>query len=79
MCRNIKSLRHPGSPPSEEEVRLAALQFVRKVSGYRSPSRKNQPAFNTAVLEVAAATARLFERLASAPVESLANPTDREG
>ncbi len=63
MCRNIVQLRQPDRPPSDEEIALAALQFVRKVSGYRKPSRANQPAFDAAVAEVAAATRRLFDSL----------------
>ena len=61
MCRNIVQLRQPDRPPTNEEIALAALQFVRKVSGYRKPSRANQPAFDDAVAEVAAATRRLFD------------------
>jgi len=64
MCRNIKTLRNPISPPTEEEVTLAALQYVRKVSGYRSPSRANQDAFDAAVLEIAASTRKLLENIA---------------
>ncbi|MCA9867802.1 MAG: DUF2277 domain-containing protein [Anaerolineales bacterium] len=63
MCRNIKKLREPGREPTEEELMLAALQFVRKVSGYQKPSRANQPAFDAAVAEIAAATRTLFEQL----------------
>ena len=64
MCRNIKVLRQAERIPTDEEIHLAALQFVRKVSGYRQPSRKNTPAFEQAVEEVSAATRRLFEQLA---------------
>lgn len=64
MCRNIKVLRQAERVPTDEEIQLAALQFVRKVSGYRQPSRKNTPAFEQAVEEVSAATRRLFEQLA---------------
>lgn len=64
MCRSIKTLRRPGEPATEEEVRAAALQFVRKVSGYRQPSRANADAFETAVDKIAEAAARL---LASVP------------
>jgi hypothetical protein len=63
MCRNIKQLRQPEQPPTEEEVRLAALQFVRKVSGYRVPSRANQQAFEQAISEISEATQRLLESL----------------
>ena len=63
MCRNIKQLRMPDRLPSDEEIRDAALQYVRKVSGYRVPSRVNQAAFNQAVEEIAAATKLLLESL----------------
>jgi hypothetical protein len=63
MCRNIKQLRRPDDLPGEEEIELAALQFVRKVSGYRAPSRKNKEAFERAVEEIAAATRALIERI----------------
>lgn len=63
MCRNIKKLRVPDRSPTDEEIALASLQFVRKVSGYQKPSRANQEAFNAAVEEVAAATRRLFTHL----------------
>jgi hypothetical protein len=63
MCRNIKVLRQPERPPTDEEIHLAALQFVRKVSGYRQPSRKNSQTFEQAVAEVAAATRRMFDQL----------------
>ncbi len=60
MCRSIRVLRGQEPPADEEAVRAAALQFVRKVSGYRQPSRRNAAAFAAAVDEVAAATARLL-------------------
>lgn len=60
MCRSIKTLRGIEDGASEDDVRAAALQFVRKVSGYRVPSRKNAEAFARAVDEVAAVTARLL-------------------
>lgn len=63
MCRSIKTLRRPGEPPTDEEIRAAALQFVRKVSGYREPSRKNAEAFGAAVDEVAAASRRLLDHV----------------
>ena len=65
MCRSIKTLRDPETLATEEEIRAAALQFVRKVSGYRSPSRANQAAFDEAVDEVTAATQRLLGGLTS--------------
>jgi hypothetical protein len=63
MCRNIKQLRLGDRAPSNEEIELAALQFVRKVSGYRKPSKANEAAFAQAVEEIAAATARLLDGL----------------
>jgi len=63
MCRNIKKLRRPDGAPTEDEMRDAALQFVRKVSGFQKPSRMNEDAFEQAVAEVTAAQRRLFERL----------------
>ena len=65
MCRNIKRLRQAEHPPTEEEIYLAALQYVRKVSGYRRPSRLNQAAFEQAVQEVARATQELLANLAA--------------
>ena len=63
MCRNIKQLRNPERPPTDEELHDAALQFVRKISGYRKPSQANQMAFETAVAEIAAVGRQLFESL----------------
>lgn len=63
MCRNIKQLYHPDRSPTEEELNLAALQFVRKVTGYRVPSRANQEAFDRAVEEIAASTRTLLDGL----------------
>ena len=60
MCRSIKTLRREEEPATEEEVRAAALQFVRKVSGYRQPSRRNQDAFEAAVEEIAASSRNLL-------------------
>ncbi len=60
MCRSIKTLRSAQAPPSEDEIRAAALQFVRKVSGYRAPSEANRPAFDAAVDDVTSATERLL-------------------
>lgn len=65
MCRSIKTLRRPEIEVTDAEVAAAALQFVRKVSGYRVPSRKNAEAFDGAVAEIAAASKRLLESLAS--------------
>ncbi len=63
MCRNIRKLRQPERLPTEQELNDAALQFVRKVSGYRKPSRVNEKAFDNAVTDIAAVTRRLFEDL----------------
>ncbi|HEY8811495.1 MAG TPA: DUF2277 domain-containing protein [Candidatus Dormibacteraeota bacterium] len=63
MCRSIKTLRREDEPATEEEVRAAALQFVRKVSGYRQPSRRNQDAFEAAVEEIAVSSRNLLEAL----------------
>ena len=63
MCRSIKQLRHPEITPTEEEINAAALQYIRKVSGYRQPSRANQAAFEQAVSEVAQTTRLLIENL----------------
>ena len=63
MCRSIKPLRMADRPTTETEIAEAALQYVRKVSGYRKPSRLNQPAFDAAVEEVAAATRRMLQEL----------------
>jgi len=65
MCRNIKKLRHPEGPPTDEELHDAALQFVRKVTGYRAPSRANQAAFDQAVADISVRTRELFEQLAT--------------
>jgi hypothetical protein len=67
MCRNIRKLRDGDQPPSDEEIIEAALQYVRKVSGYRSPSRLNLDVYNQAVEEIATATRRLLEDLVIIP------------
>lgn len=70
MCRSIKTLRRVEEPANEEEVRAAALQFVRKVSGYRQPSRANESAFSAAVEEITSASRRLLEGIGSPPLET---------
>jgi hypothetical protein len=65
MCRSIKVLRRPGTPVTPDEISAAALQFVRKVSGSHKPSKVNQPSFDAAVEEIAAATDRLLKQLPS--------------
>lgn len=73
MCRNIKTLFNFEPPASAEEVRGAALQFVRKLSGFQAPSKANQPAFDLAVEEIAAASGRLL-----AALTTTSGPRDRE-
>ncbi|TML00499.1 MAG: DUF2277 domain-containing protein [Actinobacteria bacterium] len=63
MCRSIKTLRRPDQPATDEEIQAAALQFVRKVSGYRSPSKVNTTAFDQAVEQVTEASRRLLSSL----------------
>jgi hypothetical protein len=63
MCRSIKTLRNAEPPATNEDVEAAALQYVRKVSGYRQPSRANRETFEAAVAEVAQATRRLLDDL----------------
>ncbi|MET7984178.1 MULTISPECIES: DUF2277 domain-containing protein [unclassified Streptomyces] len=65
MCRSIKTLRPPAIPEeaTEDEIRAAALQYVRKVSGFRAPAAHNREAFDRAVEAVAAATAELLDDL----------------
>jgi hypothetical protein len=63
MCRSIKTLRNAEIPVTNDEIRAAALQFVRKVSGYRKPSRVNEEAFERAVEEVTRATQILLDGL----------------
>ncbi len=63
MCRSIKTLRRQGEPATDGEIAAAALQYVRKVSGYRKPSQANAEAFDGAVDEIAAASRRLLDAL----------------
>jgi hypothetical protein len=72
MCRNIKSLFNFEPPATEEEIRAASLQFVRKVSGFNKPSKANEAAFLAAVDEIAAVTSTLLNSL-----ETNALPKDR--
>jgi hypothetical protein len=67
MCRSIKTLRGQAEPVTDDEVRAAARQYVRKLSGYRQPSRANEAVFEAAVDEVAAATQRLLDGLVVRP------------
>jgi len=73
MCRNIKTLFNFDPPPTDEEIRGASMQFVRKLSGFTTPSRANEPAFNRAVEEVAAVARNLLDALVTS-----ATPRDRE-
>ena len=63
MCRSIKTLRSSDAPPTEDEIDAAALQFVRKVSGFRAPSQANRETFDRAVAEIADSTRRLLDEL----------------
>jgi len=73
MCRNIKNLFNFDPPVTQEEIEAASLQFVRKVSGFNSPSKANGAAFNLAIAQVAEITATLLKSL-----ESNAPPKNRE-
>jgi hypothetical protein len=63
MCRSIKQLRNPEQPPTDDDIYAAALQYVRKISGDRKPSSRNQVAFDAAVNDVATITKALIEAL----------------
>jgi hypothetical protein len=63
MCRNIRRLRHPDQPPTDAELHDAALQFVRKISGFQKPSQANEEPFNRAVSDIAAVSRTLFDSL----------------
>ena len=65
MCRNIKTLFNFDPPATEEEIRAASLQFVRKVSGFNAPSKSNEAAFDRAVTDVAAVARRLIDSLST--------------
>jgi hypothetical protein len=67
MCRSIVTLRHQDEHATDEEIRAAALQFVRKISGYRVPSKKNQEAFEAAVAEIAKSSHRLLDAVTHHP------------
>lgn len=68
MCRSIKTLRDAELPATDEEVEAAALQFVRKISGFRKPSKANQPAFDRAVEQIAANSRVLLDSLVTRAV-----------
>ena len=73
MCRNIKTLYNFDPPATDEEIRASALQFVRKLSGFNTPSKVNEAAFNQAVEQVSAAATTLINSLVT-----LSPPRDRE-
>lgn len=73
MCRNIKTLYNFEPPATEDEIRAAALQFVRKLSGFNAPSKINEAAFNRAVEQVSAAASQLMHSLVT-----LVPPKNRE-
>ena len=73
MCRNIKTLFNFDPPATDEEIRAASLQFVRKLSGFNAPSKANESAFGDAIEEVFAVARRLIDRL-----ETSASPRNRE-
>ena len=73
MCRNIKTLFNFDPPVTDEEVRAASLQFVRKITGFNKPSKANEPVFQAAIEEVASISARLLRSL-----ETTAPPKNRE-
>jgi len=72
MCRNIRMLFNFAPPVTEDEIRAASLQFVRKISGFNKPSKVNEPHFNAAVAEIAAASSKLLHSL-----ETSQPPRDR--
>jgi hypothetical protein len=73
MCRNIRTLFNFDPPVTEEEIRAASLQFVRKISGFTKPSKQNEEAFDAAVNEIAAVSGRFL-----ASLSTTAPPKDRE-
>ena len=73
MCRNIKTLFNFDPPVTEDEVKAASLQFVRKISGFTKPSKANEEAFSAAVEEIAAISSRLMHSM-----ETTATPKNRE-
>ncbi len=77
MCRNIQQLRGVDPPSTEEEIVDAARQYVRKISGYRTPSRANAEVFEEAVRDIAAATGRLLDGLVVPPGGRAPQPVQR--
>ncbi|MEA2461028.1 MAG: hypothetical protein QOH90_1205 [Actinomycetota bacterium] len=72
MCRSIKTLRDFENPPADEEIEAAALQFVRKISGYRQPSKANRETFDAAVANIARASRDLLDSLEPSPSQRVA-------
>ena len=70
MCRSIKQLRNEEIPATPDDITAAARQFVRKVSGYRKPSRANEAAFEQAISEISAATEKLLHNLVTSGQKS---------
>lgn len=77
MCRSIQQLRGAQPPATDDEVRDAALQYVRKISGYRTPSAANQAVFDAAVEAIAASTRELLDGLVVGPGSRPADPVQR--
>ena len=73
MCRSIKQLRQPDEPATEQQVYEAALQYVRKISGYRKPSRANTAIFEQTVQEIARSTSQLLAGLEHSPNSPVAD------
>jgi hypothetical protein len=73
MCRNIRTLYNFDPPVTQEEIRAASLQFVRKITGFHKPSKANEDAFQAAIAEIATVSSRLLESL-----ETAAPPKNRE-
>lgn len=76
MCRSIKVLRKPGQPATSQELDAAALQFVRKISGFHKPSKANQAVFDRAIVEISASAGRLLESLGVPPIKASTAATD---
>lgn len=75
MCRSIKQLRFAGAEPTDQEIQDAARQFVRKVSGYRVPSKRNQEVFEQAIQEIASATRKMLDEFSQQTISQLKEST----
>lgn len=73
MCRSIKQLRRQAEPATEEEIEAAALQFVRKISGYRQPAKKNEAAFEQAVVDITEASRRMLKSMSGESAQPAAS------